>query len=102
VRFKLKMVEIGEEKELQMAIKAAVFRDGTELYTVGFLGQEQYCFGQNKQDFDFKTSLLKSLSCMKKVAIKQRGLGATITSEWLHNLGVASFRLFDDIQQIQE
>lgn len=30
VSFKLKMVEIGEEKELQMAIKAVVVRDGTE------------------------------------------------------------------------
>jgi hypothetical protein len=46
-----------------------------------------------KQDFDIKTSLLKSLSCMMKVTIKQRGLGATTTLA-----GVASFRLFDDIQ----
>ena len=39
VSFKLKMVEIGEEKELQMVMKAVVVQDGTELCTVGFLGK---------------------------------------------------------------
>jgi len=38
--FKLTMVKIvGEEKELQMAMKAMVVQDGTELCTVGFLGK---------------------------------------------------------------
>ena len=36
---KLTIVEIGEEKELQMVMKAVVVQDGTELCTVGFLGK---------------------------------------------------------------
>jgi len=48
-----------------------------------------------KKDFDIKTSLLKSLSYMIKVTIKQRGLEATKTLEWLH------FEFFNDIP-IQE
>ena len=87
------MVKIGDEKELQMAMKAVVVRDGTELCTVGFLGKNIAAL--EKKDFDIKTSLLKSLSYMIKVTIKQRGLEATKTLEWLH------FEFFNDIP-IQE
>jgi hypothetical protein len=52
------MVEIGEEKEPQMVIKAVVLRDGTELCTVEFLdfGQEHCCFGENKISISIQVS----------------------------------------------
>ena len=83
MRFKLTMLENGEEKEMQMAMKAVVVQDGTKLLCVqsGFWGRILLLW--RKQDFDIKISLLKSLSCMIKVTIKQRGLGATTTLEWL-------------------
>ena len=81
------------KSELQMVMKAVVVQDGTELCTVAFWARTLLLW--RKQDFDIKTSLLKSLSYMIKVTIKQRGLEATKTLEWLH------FEFFNDIP-IQE
>ena len=78
---KLTIVEIGEEKELQMVMKAVVVQDGTELCTVAFWARTLLLW--RKKDFDIKTSLLPSLSYMMKVTIKQIGLGATTILEWL-------------------
>ena len=76
VRFKLTMVEIREGKnELQVAMKAGVVvQDGTELCTVAFWTRTLLGVLWRKQDFDIKTSFLKSLSCMMKMTIEQRGL----------------------------
>ncbi len=56
--------------------------DAWELCTVVFWARTLLLC--RKKDFDIQTSLLKSLSCMIKLTIRQQWLGAARTLEWLH------------------
>jgi hypothetical protein len=91
VRFKLTMVEIvGEEKELQMAMKAVVVWDGTELCTVGFLGKNIVALEETSSRYQDKFAQI--------IELYDESDNQTKRVRSNHNLGVASFRLFDDIQ----
>ena len=84
------MVEIGEAKELQMAMKAVVVRDGTELCTVGFLGKNIAAL--EKTRFRYQDNFAQIIE------LYDESDNQTKRARSNHNLGVASFRLFDDIK----
>ena len=88
------MVEIGEEKEMQMAMKAVVVRDGTELCTVGFLSKNIAALLE-KTRFRYQDKIAQIIELYEESDIQTKGARSN------HNLGLASFRFFDDIQ-IQE
>ena len=90
VSFKLKMVEIGEEKELQMVMKAVVVQDGTELCTVGFLGKNIAALEKTRFRYQDKFAQI--------IELHDKSDNQTKRSRSNQNLGVASFLLFDDIQ----
>ena len=92
IRFKTTVIDGVNQNEgiPEEAIKAVLVRDGTELCTVGFLSKAIVVAERKKERYVGRFAQV--------IELYDLSTNATMAVKSKRNMGIASFRLLDDIQ----